>query len=352
MRCFSCGTSWNYKKSIIKNKTTTTTTTKTPQHHQVRLYYCCACLYPSTGGHEINEAVKVLATKSREQHQIILNSTIKLISQSKDESKEQEDSRKRKKITFDDSNENRKSEKKREKCADEGVDSNANHQEDLLVDDKKESTLDNDNNNNNNWGIVGGGCCVIVEPESSESLFSLSIDSRKQFCGVAMGDKEVTSLLRENISIVSNKIVVVDNENLSQVAKVKQNQPKISNYEDDKENEEKWAIIPFSEEPILEQQSVEEKSRLTTIKSVDNHEIAVDTSLSSWLVVSDKSPKSRGSQKNDKDRQILGAITPKELKRLNESSPPQSSPSCSDDAGIGTVGSYWRHMARVHLAEE
>ncbi|XP_022965449.1 uncharacterized protein LOC111465352 isoform X2 [Cucurbita maxima] len=86
-------------------------------------------------------------------------------------------------------------------------------------------------------------------------------------------------------------------------------------------------------------------------------EIAVDTSLSNWLVESETTPKSnstsssignspmwtRNSAKSNEDRPILGALTLEEIRQFSAFSTPRRSRSRSPEETpiIGTVGSYW-----------
>ncbi|KAI3470691.1 hypothetical protein Pfo_027354 [Paulownia fortunei] len=326
----------------------------------------------SSPSHELHEeAVTLLAATTESMNEEETVNPIKPVSESECKSEEQMNTSKGKKAAFDQStnehirsnsdklvdNENGKVEKKREKGKDDGSESNLSspipypandgHQ-DFLTSDKecvavnsKEITLDD---NSQEGGI--GDCCPVQE-DSSESLFSLSIDSRKHVSAAEMGDKEVSSPLklsdRDNNSIGLKKIVhllmnPVENSSFK--------------YDEDKENvnlEEKW-IMPLSKEPILKQSLDKLKPTSDQFKPRDN-EIAVDTSLSSWLVESEKSShktsigNSPESEKNYGERRILRAITPPAvLKQLNVSSSAGSTPYCSGDGqpGIGTVGRYWR----------
>ncbi|KAL2236402.1 UNVERIFIED_CONTAM: hypothetical protein Sindi_0831900, partial [Sesamum indicum] len=98
-----------------------------------------------------------------------------------------------------------------------------------------------------------------------------------------------------------------------------------------------------------------------------NQEIAVDASLSNWLA---SPPKTMVSKKtsfsgletvtsgmtmsdgssplsNFEDRPILGALTMEELRQISATPSPKQSPSRSPDEMpiIGTVGTYWDHLA-------
>ncbi|XP_019165564.1 PREDICTED: protein JASON [Ipomoea nil] len=115
--------------------------------------------------------------------------------------------------------------------------------------------------------------------------------------------------------------------------------------------------ISFSLEP-------KQNPKFDDDSKVHNQEIAVNASLSNWLVspettspatktsfsgfetVSSANPPSGGSNsaRSFEDRPILGALTVEELKQLSASSAsPRRSPSRSPDEVpiIGTVGTYW-----------
>ncbi|XP_028065954.1 protein JASON-like isoform X1 [Camellia sinensis] len=100
-----------------------------------------------------------------------------------------------------------------------------------------------------------------------------------------------------------------------------------------------------------------------------NQEIAVDASLSNWLVSSETTPTKKTSSVgletitserstspgsnsviSIEDRPILGALTVEELKQFSaSSSSPRKSPGRSPDDMpiIGTVGTYWNHMGQA-----
>ena len=92
--------------------------------------------------------------------------------------------------------------------------------------------------------------------------------------------------------------------------------------------------------------------------------MAVDASLSNWLVTPETTPinkaspfafdtcspdrtTSQGSNsvRSQEDRPILGALTVEEIRQFSASSSPRKSPGRSPDemAIIGTVGTYWNH---------
>lgn len=213
---------------------------------------------------------------------------------------------------------------------DDGSDSNsektvvnsANHGHQDLVTGEEEYADDN-----SKGGISSQeDCCPAKEEESYDSLFSLSIDSRKQVSAVwEMGDKEVTGPLKpiRNSSIESKKIV---------------NLASFKYDDDDEEDKENVKVdgnrkpMPLSKEPILKQ----------PLAKRDNNEIAVvDTSLSSWLVEHENSAQKTGvsvgnspeSEKNYGDGKIL--------KHFCEPSSGGSTPSCGAD---NQPCRYWRQM--------
>lgn len=154
-------------------------------------------------------------------------------------------------------------------------------------------------------------------------------------------------------------------ENLAQWKAVKsKGPPQLLNPQ--KENlklEQEAPRISFSSEPILKHPSFSFKSKSDQTKR-ENQEIAVDASLSNWLVTSETTPTkktrpsglepisqeqsiSQGSNSvvSIDDRPILGALTVEEIKQFSASSSPRRSPSRSPDEMviIGTVGTYWKH---------
>ncbi|CAK9174350.1 unnamed protein product [Ilex paraguariensis] len=215
---------------------------------------------------------------------------------------------------------------------------------------------------------------TFIKEESSESLFSLSIESRKQIDTAETEDKEVNSAVTINVSPGNEMKTFWPNrdardrghyvhsvlnpvENLSQWKAVKARTILTLN-DDEKENFnlEKELNIPLSEEPNFKQSSHRSKQKTDHLKP-QGHEIAIDTSLSSWLVESEKMPTSKNSprsignsssergnsSKRFEDRPILGLLTVEELKKFSASSSPRQSPSCTADEKpiVGTVGSFW-----------
>ncbi|XP_021811084.1 transcriptional regulator IFH1-like [Prunus avium] len=213
---------------------------------------------------------------------------------------------------------------------------------------------------------------ISIQEESSESLFSLSIDSRKQVYDAETDEKEVNSPMpklsasnQEVNRIGSNQnardqSVLKPIENLTQWKEVKEKATSTASKHQEKENittEQDW-YVPFSPEPTLK------LSKHCPRPKSDDQVTGVDTSLSSWLVESETTPKSNASNnsvgnnslcervinspRSREDRPILGAWTTEEIKQLSASTPRGSrSPSPDQIPIIGTVGSYWCHTGQT-----
>jgi hypothetical protein len=182
-----------------------------------------------------------------------------------------------------------------------------------------------------------GNVHSLVQEESSESLFSLSIDSRKQVSAIETGEKEVNSPMPELKTIGSNPSARDRSQSVHLVLKPIEN---------------------------LTQLKAVQAKITTPLENQAKENIAVDTSLSSWLVESEFTPptsknssdsvgnspsEKENSRRNVEDRPILGALTVAELKQFSASTSPKWSRSRSPDEKvvvIGTVGSYWRHTGQ------
>ncbi|KAL9320406.1 hypothetical protein ACSQ67_012245 [Phaseolus vulgaris] len=207
-----------------------------------------------------------------------------------------------------------------------------------------------------------------VQEESSESLFSLSGDSRIRISS-AEAENEVDSLVsayatnritqkeaQGRIPDVSSVMNPIKNLTKGREVKATEEHPlKI-----DKENMNlvvQDANIAVSPEPTLKLSNP--KARMFS-DNKRRQEIGVDTSLSSWLVESETTPVSinstssvgeqtpkgrRGSPWSHEDRPILGALTVEEIRKYSLSAPSRRFRSRSPDETpiIGTVGSYWTH---------
>ncbi|KAL0005426.1 hypothetical protein SO802_012987 [Lithocarpus litseifolius] len=256
----------------------------------------------------------------------------------------------------------------------------------------------------------GGDNQTSVQEESSESLFSLSIDSRKYVSANETGEKEVNSpmpvhassdkelktiglspIVRDRSQYVHSVLNPIENLTQWKAVQAKALTPIMMNQEKEninlepyfniatcpeKENinlephfniEENINLEPHfngetSPEPSFKQSKRNLKPEFKDLKSAE-HEVAVDTSLSSWLVESETTPKSSNSTnsvrnapseklnspRSHEDRPILGALTIEELRQYSASASPRWSKSRSPDDTpiIGTVGSYWSHTGQT-----
>ncbi|KAI3990815.1 hypothetical protein MKX01_011723 [Papaver californicum] len=221
----------------------------------------------------------------------------------------------------------------------------------------------------------------LVEAESSESFFSLPMESRN--VAIRVGEKEVNSPLKVDSSLEQENRTFGSNlhardrsqyihsvlnpvENLSQwkVVKARTQSPlplKLQKKENIKLEQE--PNIPFSAEPTFKLSSFSFNPNVSKSSSPPSKEIAVDASLSTWLGSCESTPSIKssnvsiartGSAEVNKsprsnspcsieERPILGALTLEELKQFSATSSPRRSPTHSpDDMPIlGTVGSYW-----------
>ncbi|XVF06425.1 hypothetical protein REPUB_Repub06bG0047100 [Reevesia pubescens] len=255
---------------------------------------------------------------------------------------------------------------------------NCAESEDELEDlDLVVSDLDDDNED----GKAENEPQLVIE-ESSESLFSLSIESRKQVCEVESGEKEVTSSMTidkspiEEVKPIGLNRTVKDRggqyvesvlnpvENLAQwkEVKAKTSIPLKPDQEKENINLEQEFYMPISPEPSLKFATFSSKLCSNDQKLV-GQETAVDTSLSSWLVEPENTPNSKASSnsvgnsaskktdspRSHEDRPILGTLTVEELKQHSASTTPRKCRSQSPDETpiIGTVGSYWSHTGQT-----
>ncbi|MED6187028.1 hypothetical protein PIB30_072492 [Stylosanthes scabra] len=202
-----------------------------------------------------------------------------------------------------------------------------------------------------------------IQQESSESLFSLSVDSRKPVSLAEMAETEVNSLRQDREEETQERIHDVSSvlnpiENVATQGRVAKSRLLKSPKNDDKENINNSAVeniaISLSPEPNMKLSKRRARQRVNDKKQ----EIGVDTSLSSWLVepegtplpVGEETPKggSRGSPWSNEDRPILGALTVEEIRMysLSRSSRRTRSKSPDETPIIGTVGSYWTHTGQ------
>ncbi|KAM7526687.1 hypothetical protein LguiA_016589 [Lonicera macranthoides] len=216
-----------------------------------------------------------------------------------------------------------------------------------------------------------------VHEESSDSLFSLSIESRKPVNAIEMEEvsspftilvtpnKEINSIVfNQNHYYIHSVLNPVENFNQWKAVTSPTNPQSLNHHHREKENInlEQELNIPFCEEP-----SFKNSKQIVSNLRPKLQEIEVDTSLSSWLVGSEKTPMSKESSANSignlssqsrngnscrcfEDRPILGALSAEEIKLLSAYSTPRTSPRSSRDeevAIIGTVGSYWSHTGQT-----
>ncbi|KAK8633961.1 hypothetical protein V6N13_014790 [Hibiscus sabdariffa] len=200
--------------------------------------------------------------------------------------------------------------------------------------------------------------------ETSESLFSLSIESRKLACEIESDEKEVSSpmpvVLNRNAKDEGDQCVqsvLNPVENLPQWKGVKAKaSSSLKNEEKENINVVGGFNIPISPEPDFKLGTSSAKL-CSNCRKLVGQEIAVDTSLSSWLVGPENTPNSKGStnsvgnlaasQKTNsprsyEDRPILGALTVEDLKQHSASNSSKKCRSRSPDETpiTGTVGSY------------
>lgn len=223
-----------------------------------------------------------------------------------------------------------------------------------------------------------------LQEESSESLFSLSIESRTHGFDAEIGEKEVSSAMPAR-SYPGNEVkstgscrnardrsqyvhsVLNPIENLTQWKEVQERPvpPPLKHQEKENTSLEQAMMninIPVSEEPSFKLSSPTLKPKSSALKPPE-HDIGVDASLSSWLIESETTPRSNASNssvgksspgkansltKGREDRPNLGAWTVEELKQFSASSSPRRLRGQIPDETpiIGTVGSYWIHTGQ------
>ncbi|XP_019192206.1 PREDICTED: uncharacterized protein LOC109186605 isoform X2 [Ipomoea nil] len=304
--------------------------------------------------------------------------SIKPIANSKDEEEEEVNRSSRKKVTFD------LSVKTSEECSNQEEQKKGENEE-----AEKSLTSYPLNHRYHNCSTNGEDeYDAWVQEESSESLFSLSIESRKSISQPEMPDKEEVSSSPLIPSQKDAKTIVGLNQ--SDLVGFNQSDQSVLN---PIENMSQWKAAKTTctgnsagfwvedcgtKKPLQgeekENQNLDWNSKEREIEEKENHqnvdwkskerEIAVDTSLSSWLVGCEKrTPNSKNSsesvgnspsdqrrksaEESGEDKPVLGAWSHEELKALSKSS---SSPRCSspDEMPIlGTVGSYWKHTGQA-----
>nr|XP_010920313.1 uncharacterized protein LOC105044198 isoform X1 [Elaeis guineensis] len=228
-------------------------------------------------------------------------------------------------------------------------------EDDFEEEDYEDSDLDEEDNDVNLEGN---------EEESYDSFFSLpmekeqqciqEVNSPKSKCA-SSPDRQPSLLPKGTARDRSQYVHSVLNpvENLTQWKEVKvraapTKNPKKENINSDIDNQ-----MTFTPEPTFK---IDEFQKPASSNPSPNfpakQDIAVDASLSNWLVSSDNSAKEGPQQSNShfsnssvsrEERPILGALTVEDLKQSSVTSSPRRSPSRSPDEIpiVGTVGSYW-----------
>ncbi|XP_021738042.1 DNA polymerase alpha catalytic subunit-like [Chenopodium quinoa] len=231
-----------------------------------------------------------------------------------------------------------------------------------------ESEIDDDYTDDEEDDEVESENQLKCQEQSSESLFSLSLDSRKQGFESETGDKEVNSPMP--IKNSSNKD--------SNSSEFDENAHKyVDSVLNPVENLSQWKFIKARSKLASKDQSQAKENVISLgqdfsfpVKKavVSEREIGVDTSLSSWLMCSEGTPKNNSrsssvsvgnspsgrktcscSPNKFEDRPILGVLTLEELRQHSATSSPRKSPSKNPDdiPIIGTVGSYWSHTEQT-----
>ncbi|CAI0385201.1 unnamed protein product [Linum tenue] len=194
-----------------------------------------------------------------------------------------------------------------------------------------------------------------VMEESSESLFSISI-GKNQAADLGEKGEEITSSTPK--SNPSHKPVEDTTTQLKPAAAGggggnARRQKQQQHCQEDKENVnidiniQSCPSSEFSFSPSIE------KPPEGSMINKDKIDVAVDASLSNWLVV-DGQPKDRGDHssagylpiKSKEDKKVvLGALTIGVLKQVDAATSPAKSRSrrFGGTPAIGTVGSYWKH---------
>ncbi|GLT57802.1 hypothetical protein SLA2020_307500 [Shorea laevis] len=224
--------------------------------------------------------------------------------------------------------------------------------------------LDEEGLDVDNGGSEAGSDKTFIIEESSESLFSLSIESRKQVVEVELDDKEVTSPMQMGKP---------PSEELKPIGGLNRDARDRSQYVDSVlnpvENLAQWKAVKVKASTPLQQEGKENiseeefeipfrsKAGRNETMLVDK-KIAVDTSLSSWLVGFETTPLSNASsssvgnsrpKKVNGDRRISVVLAVEELKQNFISVSPKGSKGWSPDETpiIGTIGSYWSHTGQT-----
>ncbi|KAL2540692.1 hypothetical protein Adt_01670 [Abeliophyllum distichum] len=191
----------------------------------------------------------------------------------------------------------------------------------------------------------------------AESVLTSSMESTTENSPSRLINEEVESHLI-NTSLLENKV-----ERLSHKTNSRDRSVYVNSVLNPIENITQWKAVKSkgTKPPKENFKQVSDQSKYR------NQDIAVNASLSNWLVPceeafsakktshSELETMSQGSNSvlSYEDRPILGALTVDELKQISASSTPRKSPNRSFDEMpiIGTVGTYWYHSDSAKLPE-
>ncbi|EXB53515.1 hypothetical protein L484_005945 [Morus notabilis] len=206
------------------------------------------------------------------------------------------------------------------------------------------------------------------EVEYEDEVIELSRASEEVNSPMPVSGLLESEVLNKNVRDRSAYVHSVLNpvENLTQWKAVKARGKPKTRPQIQKENftlDQEEPRISFNSEPAFKDLSLSSKSK-TDQPVKPKQEMAVDASLSNWLVSPESTPvnktstfafdnlspgrcTSQGSNsvRSQEDRPILGALTVEEIRQFSASSSPRKSPSRSPDEMpiIGTVGTYWNN---------
>lgn len=165
--------------------------------------------------------------------------------------------------------------------------------------------------------------------ESSESLFSLSIDSSKHRYGGEVGEKEEVSSPIPKSGSAGQRLNSMGSTGRTQIQAVLTPVENIPQFKIAKATAT-WISATQDKENINSN-----TSSFEPLCKRESKEIAVDTSLSSWLIQPETS-----SPCSAEGRHILGTLAVNQL-------PGSVSPKQKHTPILGTVGSYWSHTGRT-----
>lgn len=245
--------------------------------------------------------------------------------------------------------------------------------------DLEEIDVEEDGVEDDGVGVCDEG--IAAQEESSESLFSLSIDSRKHFFVAEIGEKEEvnspfpvkSSCQNELNKSAFNQSARLRSEHIDSVLNPVENLPQwkavTTRTNSPIKNQDKENVLTGQEVPL----STGPKPTFTLANHIckpssnnsrfTGQEIAVDTSLSSWLVDSEATPKSKCSNdsvgnspserasmpSSDKGQPVVGFPIVEDLRQFSASTSPRWSRGRTLDEPpvFGTVGSYWSHTGQA-----